>query len=111
VGLQWPPRNERVTIGSGSWLGANVVILPGASLGENVVVAAGSVVRGSFPPRCVIAGAPAKVVRQHDGESWQSGSPRGEHVVGANDGGDQGQRVVDDGLGIGSGDAGDGVAS
>lgn len=62
---QWPTEAP-VRIGSGSWLGANVVILPGAVIGRNVTVAAGSVVRGVVPDRCVVAGAPARVVRQHD---------------------------------------------
>ena len=58
-------------IGSGSWLGANVVILPGAHIGENCVVAAGAVVRGTFPDRCVIAGVPAKVIRHWaEGQGW-----------------------------------------
>ena len=40
VGRQWPVE-AGVRIGSGSWLGANVVILPGSTIGEHVVVAAG----------------------------------------------------------------------
>jgi acetyltransferase-like isoleucine patch superfamily enzyme len=54
-----------VRIGAGSWLAANVVVLPGAELGRNVTVAAGSVVRGVVPDHCVIAGSPARIVRQH----------------------------------------------
>jgi acetyltransferase-like isoleucine patch superfamily enzyme len=62
-----------VRIGSGSWLGANAVILPGAQVGEHVVVAAGSVVRGTFPDRCVIGGVPAKVIRRWvEGQGWVS---------------------------------------
>lgn len=54
-----------VSIGSGSWLGTGVVILPGARLGKNTVVAAGSVVRpGDYPDFAVLAGVPAKVVKQ-----------------------------------------------
>lgn len=60
-----------VTIGPGSWLGTGAVILPGAILGRNVVVAAGSVVlAGEYPDFCVLAGAPAKVVRHYDGTDW-----------------------------------------
>jgi acetyltransferase-like isoleucine patch superfamily enzyme len=36
-----------------------------------VVVAAGAVVRGTFPDRCVVAGVPAKIVRRWvDGRGW-----------------------------------------
>jgi serine acetyltransferase len=65
------PVNRPVSIGAGSWLGAGVIILPGARIGRNVVVAAGSVVRGEVPDRCVVAGVPAKVVREHTEAGWQ----------------------------------------
>ena len=62
-----------VEIGSGSWLGANVVILPGTHLGEHTTVAAGAVVSGTFPPRVVLAGVPARIVKRYvDGEGWIS---------------------------------------
>lgn len=68
VGLQWPV-DDPVSIGAGSWLGANSVILPGVHLGQNSVVAAGTVVRpGTYPDHAVIAGIPGKVVRAHDPE-------------------------------------------
>jgi carbonic anhydrase/acetyltransferase-like protein (isoleucine patch superfamily) len=70
------PRNTAVSIGSGSWLGAGVIVLPGACIGRNVVVAAGSVVRGPVPDRCVIAGVPARVVREYvAGNGWSRPSP------------------------------------
>jgi acetyltransferase-like isoleucine patch superfamily enzyme len=69
VGLQ--PTNEgAVKIGSGSWLGANVVILPGTHLGRNCVVAAGAVVRGTFPDHTVVGGVPAKVLRTFEDGEW-----------------------------------------
>jgi acetyltransferase-like isoleucine patch superfamily enzyme len=70
IGRQWPV-NSAVRIGAGSWLGTGAVILPGAAVGRNVVVAAGSVVRGEVPDNCVVAGVPAKIVRQHvPGTGW-----------------------------------------
>ena len=65
------PTNTAVSIGAGSWLGAGVIVLPGACIGRNVVVAAGSVVRGQIPDRCVVAGVPAKIVREYvAGNGW-----------------------------------------
>jgi acetyltransferase-like isoleucine patch superfamily enzyme len=69
IGRQ-PPVNRPVSIGAGSWLGAGAIVLPGACIGRNVVIAAGSVVRGQIPDRCVVAGVPAKVVRQHTPAGW-----------------------------------------
>ena len=65
IGSQWPV-NSAVSIGAGSWLGTGAIILPGAIIGRNVVVAAGAVVRGKIPDRCVVAGVPARVVRQYE---------------------------------------------
>ncbi|MDE3721756.1 MULTISPECIES: acyltransferase [Nocardiopsis] len=72
VGLQWPV-DDPVSIGAGTWIGANAVILPGVHLGRNSVVAAGTVVRpGTYPDHAVLAGIPGKVVRTHDPElGWQ----------------------------------------
>jgi hypothetical protein len=78
IGRQWPT-NTAVSIGAGSWLGAGVIVLPGACIGRNVVVAAGSVVRGQVPDHCVIAGVPAKVVREYvAGNGWSRPLPAGK---------------------------------
>jgi acetyltransferase-like isoleucine patch superfamily enzyme len=64
---QWPAQ-DTVRIGAGSWLGTGVIVLPGSDIGCHVAVAAGSVVRGPVPDRCVVAGAPARVVRRYSAE-------------------------------------------
>jgi acetyltransferase-like isoleucine patch superfamily enzyme len=70
IGRQWPVEAP-VRIGAGSWLGANVVVLPGADIGRHVVVAAGAVVRGRVPDHCVVAGVPARIVRRYEpGRGW-----------------------------------------
>jgi acetyltransferase-like isoleucine patch superfamily enzyme len=71
IGRQFPV-NRPVSIGSGSWLGAGAIVLPGARIGRNVVIAAGSVVRGEIPDRCVVAGVPARVIREHTDAGWLS---------------------------------------
>lgn len=52
-----------VTIGNDVWLGGNVVILPGVNVGNNVVVAAGAVVTKDVPDNCIVAGVPARKLR------------------------------------------------
>ncbi|MBO0771949.1 MAG: acyltransferase [Actinobacteria bacterium] len=71
IGRQLPV-NRATSIGAGSWLGAGTIVLPGARIGRNVVIAAGSVVRGEVPDRCVVAGVPARIVREHTGTGWRS---------------------------------------
>jgi acetyltransferase-like isoleucine patch superfamily enzyme len=61
-----------VVIGSGSWLGHGTVVLPGAHIGRHVVVAAGSVVTGELPDRCVAAGSPARPIRQWGANGWET---------------------------------------
>lgn len=53
-----------VSIGNDVFIGCNCIILKGTSLGEGCVVGAGSVVHGTFPPHSVLAGNPARVIRQ-----------------------------------------------
>jgi len=56
-----------VTIGSGAWLGANVVVLPGVTIGSGAVVAAGAVVTADVEPNTLVGGVPAKVIRRLPG--------------------------------------------
>jgi len=70
IGTQFPV-NRPVRIGSGSWLGAGAIVLPGANIGRNVVIAAGSVVRGTVPDHCVVAGVPARIVREYTVAGWR----------------------------------------
>lgn len=52
-----------VRIGRDSWLGANVTILPGVTVGDGAVIGAGSVVTKDVPARTVVAGVPARHIR------------------------------------------------
>jgi len=52
-----------ISIGKNCWLGANSIILPGVSIGDNVIVAAGAVVTKSFGDNLIIAGVPAKHIK------------------------------------------------
>lgn len=46
------------------WIGARSIILQGVTIGEGAVVAAGSVVSRDVPPYTIVAGVPAKVIKQ-----------------------------------------------
>lgn len=64
---QQPLEDRRpVAIEDGSWLGQNVVVLPGVTIGAGAVVGANSVVREDVPTRAVAAGTPSRVVRMLD---------------------------------------------
>ena len=52
-----------VTIEDDVWIGANAVILPGVTIGEHCVVAAGAIVTKDVPPHSLVAGIPAKVIK------------------------------------------------
>ncbi len=54
----------RIAIGSKSWIGFNAAILKGVTIGEKAVVGAMSVVTHSVPDNMVVAGNPARVVRE-----------------------------------------------
>jgi len=49
-----------------TWIGTKAIILPNVTVHELSIVGAGSVVTKDVPPRCVVAGVPARVIRQLD---------------------------------------------
>ena len=51
-------------IGRNCFIGARSVILPGIEIGDGSVVGTGSVVTRNVPPRCVVAGNPARIIRR-----------------------------------------------
>ncbi len=59
-----PLTTAPIRLGRGSWVFARAIILPGVDLGEGAVAAAGAVVAKSVPPFAIVAGNPARVVRE-----------------------------------------------
>jgi acetyltransferase-like isoleucine patch superfamily enzyme len=68
-----------IRIKRGSWIGQNVVILPGVTIGEFTIIGANSVVTKSIPDRCIAVGAPARVIRKWDEIAQRWVSVENEH--------------------------------
>lgn len=59
-----------IHIKENAWIGANAIVLKGLTIGKNSIVAAGSVVQRDVPDNCIVAGNPAKVVKQNIDNLW-----------------------------------------
>ena len=53
-----------IVIGNHVWIGARAIILKGVHIGEGAIVAAGALVNRDVPPHCLVAGVPAKVIKE-----------------------------------------------
>lgn len=65
---------RKTTIGKNCFIGHGAVIQAGVELGDHVIVGANAVVcRGEVPSNCVIAGAPAGIVKRYNAltEEWE----------------------------------------
>ena len=61
-----PPSPERVVLEDDVWIGSRSIILPGTTIGKASVVAAGAVVTKSVRPYTIVAGVPAKEIKEID---------------------------------------------
>jgi acetyltransferase-like isoleucine patch superfamily enzyme len=57
-------RKAPVVIGNDVWVGARSIILKGVTIGDGAIVAAGSVLTKDVPPRTIVGGVPARVIRE-----------------------------------------------
>ena len=60
---------EPVRIGDHVWVGSRATILKGVTVGDGAVIGAGSIVTSDVPPSSLVAGNPARVIR--DGVHWR----------------------------------------
>ncbi|MDQ0253894.1 tetrahydrodipicolinate N-acetyltransferase [Evansella vedderi] len=66
AGVIEPPSAKPVVIEDGVVVGANAVVLEGVTVGAGAVVAAGAIVTEDVPPNTVVAGTPARVIKEID---------------------------------------------
>ncbi|BDR61190.1 2,3,4,5-tetrahydropyridine-2,6-dicarboxylate N-acetyltransferase [Lactobacillus xylocopicola] len=66
AGVVEPASAQPVRIGKNVLIGANAVVLEGVQIGDEAVVAAGAVVTENVPALTVVAGVPAKIIKQRD---------------------------------------------
>ena len=57
---------EKIFIGKNVWIGDNVSILQSSHIGNGCIIAANSVVCGKFGDNLILAGTPAKAIKQYD---------------------------------------------
>ncbi len=60
----YPITAAPIVIGSDVWIGAGAMILPGVTIGDKCVIGAGTVVRESVTSGSVVAGNPARTVKE-----------------------------------------------
>jgi maltose O-acetyltransferase len=61
--LERPP-SAPIIIGENVWVGARVIVMSGVSVGDDSCIGAGSVVTADVPPRTLVAGVPARIIRE-----------------------------------------------
>jgi acetyltransferase-like isoleucine patch superfamily enzyme len=69
---------EGIVIEDGAWVGAGAIVLDGVRIGQRAVVGANAVVTHDVPPRTLVVGAPARVVKQLDDDSPEAAAARAQ---------------------------------
>ena len=64
-----------IVIGDGAWLASRCTVLPGVTIGAGAIVGAGSIVTRDVPPHTLVAGVPARVIRELERDGEQAPEP------------------------------------
>lgn len=67
-------KGQKASIGDGSYVGINAVIVGNVKIGKHCVIGANSVVTKDVPDYCVAVGSPAKIIKRYNLETqlWES---------------------------------------
>jgi acetyltransferase-like isoleucine patch superfamily enzyme len=70
--IDWQPTTTAtITVEDDCWIAANAVITAGVTIGKHSVVAGGAVVTKSVPAFSIVAGNPAKVIKQYNAQTGE----------------------------------------
>ena len=58
------PADKDNIVGNDVWIGHNAIIMPGVKIGSGVIIGTAAVVTKDVPDYCIVAGNPAKIIRQ-----------------------------------------------
>jgi len=66
-----PIKTAPIDVGRNVWIGRRATIMPGITIGEHSVVGTGAVVTKNVPPKCIVGGIPARVLRTFEcADDW-----------------------------------------
>ena len=67
--------HDELKIVQGSWIGTHVAIIGDVHIGRNCVIGANAVVTRDVPDYCVVAGAPAQIIKRFNLQTkkWEKG--------------------------------------
>lgn len=63
-------KRNKVSIGNGSYIGINTVIVGNVKIGKHCVIGANSVVNKDVPDFCVAVGCPAQIIKKYNKNGW-----------------------------------------